>query len=120
MRKRVAGRKLGRNRNSRKALMRSLSRGLILEGGITTTLTKAKFLKPQFDSLMSKAAKGTLESRRAVLAVLGNDRKLTDTLYRKYKGLLESKKTGFVKIVKLPPRRGDNAKQARIEWVKEE
>lgn len=117
MRKRVVGRKLGRNKNSRKALMRSLFRGLILEGAIETTLTKAKFAKPQIDSLMSKAAEGTLQARRGVLAALGNDRRLTDTLYQKYADLLKTKRTGFVRIIKLPPRRGDNAQQARIEWV---
>lgn len=117
MRKRVRGRKLGRNTNSRIALLRSLSRGLILEGSIKTTLIKAKFLKPEIDSLMAKASKGTLEARRAVLASLGNDRKLTDALYHKYATLLKNKKSGFVRIKQLPPRRGDNAKQAQIEFV---
>ena len=58
------GRKFGRERDQRTALMRSLSVALVEHGSIETTLPKAKELRPNFEKLVSKAKKGDLHNRK--------------------------------------------------------
>ena len=66
------GRKLGRERDQRKALIRSLSVALVEHGSIETTLPKAKELRPNFEKLVSKAKKGDLHNRRLIVSDLGS------------------------------------------------
>jgi large subunit ribosomal protein L17 len=72
MRHRVAGRKLGRKTNHRKALWRNMALSLFTHGQITTTLPKAKSVKPFVEKLISAAKKGDLASRRRVIKALGD------------------------------------------------
>ncbi|WP_428386300.1 50S ribosomal protein L17 [Mucisphaera sp.] len=74
MRHRVAGRKLGRNTPHRKSMFRNMAVSLLTHGQITTTLPKAKSVKPLVEKLISAAKKGDLASRRRVISMLGNDR----------------------------------------------
>ena len=115
----VFGRQLSRGKKAREALWRSLVRALVLGGKLTTTVAKAKAIRSQIEKLVSAAGENSLASRRRVLAYLGNDRKITDALCRKAAGLLKERKSGFTRIVLLPPRRGDAAFLARMEWIEE-
>lgn len=117
MRKKVFGRKLNRNRRSRTALFRSLSKAMIMHGSIKTTRAKAKALEPELDRLMGLVAEGSLASRRQALSMLANDRKVTDMLFEKYASLAQSRKSGFTTSALLPPRRGDSAEMMQISWV---
>ena len=117
MYKKVFGKKLSRNSNSRKALFRSLISSVILYGKIETTKTKAKAVQGDIDKIFTLVAKDDLASRRLVMAKLGNDRKSTDKLFGELKALTEKRKSGFTRIVNLPNRKGDNAEMARIEFV---
>jgi large subunit ribosomal protein L17 len=117
MRKKVFGRKLSRNRNSRKALFRSLVRALVLEGKIKTTVPKAKAIRPEIDKIMSLVRDGSLAARRRALSKLGNDRVVVATLFEKYANLTKDRSSGFTRIIALPERKGDNAPMAYIEWV---
>ena len=74
------GRKFGRERDQRRALMRGLERSLFIYKSIETTLPKAKELRPMAEKLISKARKGDLANRRAVIAALGNDVKVGNML----------------------------------------
>jgi len=117
MRKMVFGRKLSRNRRSRTALFRSLTRAMILEGKITTTKAKAKAVVGDLDDLMRLVAEGTINARRAVLAKLGNDKEATDLAFKKYQNLAKSRKSGFTNLAQILPRRGDAAEMMQISWV---
>lgn len=117
MRKRVFGRKLGRNTNSRKAVFRGLVAVLVEHGKITTTLSKAKALQPDVDKLLTKVRANTLASRRLVLAKLGNDRKTTQSLFDNFSENLKARTSGFTRITRLPRRRGDNVQEAILEFV---
>lgn len=117
MRKRVFGKKLGRNRNARKALFRSLTRALVVDGSIVTTEAKAKVMRREIDKIMTLVKDGSLLARRRVLAKLGNDRMTTDELFRTYEILTKTRSSGFTKRILLLPRKGDNAEMARLEWV---
>ena len=113
------GRKFGRERDQRKALKRGLMLSLIEHGAITTTLPKAKDLRPDFEKLVTKARKGGLANRRAVIAELGNNvaagNLLVDVIAPQIK-----RGSGYTRIVKLNEHRvGDNAEMARIEFVDE-
>ncbi len=102
--------------NQRDALMRSLSRNLINEGRITTTLAKAKSLRPFVEKLVTKAKSGTLASRRIVLSRVHGEketRELFDNISKKYK----DRNGGYIRIVRLPRRALDAAPMAMIEFV---
>jgi large subunit ribosomal protein L17 len=119
MRKMVFGRKLSRGKKSREALFRSLTRAVILDGKIITTMAKAKSIKGQIDKLATLAKEGTLATRRRALAFLANDREATDKLFGPIAKAVFQRNGGFTRIVALPSRKGDAAKMARIEWVDE-
>ena len=116
MLKRVAGKKLSRNTNARKALFRSLVISLVNKGKIETTKVKAKAIQADVDKLMKFVAKDTVASKRLALSKLGNDKIAVDKLF-KLKNLTEKRKSGFTRITNLPNRKGDNAQIARIEFV---
>jgi large subunit ribosomal protein L17 len=116
MRKMVFGRKLSRGRKSREALFRSLIRALVIYGKITTTQAKAKSIIGQVDKLINLAKGKGLEDRRRVLGYLGNDRKITDLIF-KIAPKFSSRQSGYTKMTNLLPRRGDMAKIVNIEWT---
>ena len=74
MRHRVAGRTLGRKTNHRAAMFRNMAVALFTHGQITTTVPKAKAVKPFVERLITAAKKGDLASRRRVIAALGGDK----------------------------------------------
>lgn len=109
------GRKLGRERDQRTALMRSLSVALIEHGSIETTLPKAKELRPDFEKLVSKARKGDLHNRRQVVSALNSvpaAHKLVEQIAPAMK-----RTSGYLRIERTALRRGDNAQMARISFV---
>jgi len=117
MRKMVFGRKFSRGKKAREALLRSLIRAIVVSGKITTTAAKAKAVSGQIDKLITLAKESSLAGRRRVLAYLGNDRETVDIIFNSVVRAFDGRESGFTRIVPLPPRRGDAAKMARIEWV---
>lgn len=102
--------------NQRDALMRSLARNLVNEERITTTLAKAKALRPFIEKIVTKAKSDTLASRRLVITRLGGEKEakvLIETIAPKMKG----RSGGYTRIMKLPRRELDGAFMAMIEFV---
>ena len=118
MKKRVYGRKLSQERDSRRALFRSLIRALVEHGKITTTKAKAKAIQASIDKLVNLSKQGSISAKRRVYALLGNDKKTKKTLLEKIAPAFSDRKGGYTRIIALPRRRGDAAEIARIEWVK--
>jgi len=116
MKKRVFGRHLSRDIGARRALFRSQVRALVLFGAIRTTKAKAKAVQGMAEKLVTIAKEGTVINRRRIYALLGNDRKTTDTLFKLIGPTFLSRSGGYTRIVKLQPRRGDRAELARLEW----
>ncbi len=109
------GRKFGRERDQRRALIRSLSIALIEHGSIETTLPKAKELRPNFEKLVSKARKGDLHNRRMLVSTLASvpaAHKLVEQIAPAMK-----RTSGFLRIERTALRRGDNTQMARISFV---
>ena len=117
MRHHVKTRTLGRSKRQRTALLRSLARSLVLEEGITTTLAKAKELRPFVERLVTVSKKNTLQSRRIVTDRLASPeavRKLHDTLAPRY----DKRAGGYTRIVRLGQIGKQHTESARIEFVK--
>lgn len=115
MRKRKKGRKFGRVKEQREALMKSLASSLILHKKINTTEAKAKELRRFVEPLVTKAKTGDLHRRRLVRKYLSNQttKKLFDEIAPSYK----ERAGGYTRITKLPPRVSDGARMAVIEFV---
>jgi large subunit ribosomal protein L17 len=115
MKKKVFGRKLSRERDTRRALFRSLTRALVLNGKIETTKAKALSVQPFVENLIKIAKQGSVESKRRLSAFLANDAEIANLLIKSIKSGT-GRKSGFTRIVPLPRRRGDMAKMVRFEW----
>lgn len=110
------GRKFGREKDERNALIKSLANSLVLEESIETTLPKAKEVLPYVEKLITKAKKGDLHNRRQVIAslmTLEAAHKLVDEIAPKLKG----RSSGHLRIERTRLRRGDNAQLASISFV---
>lgn len=110
------GRKLNRERDQRRALIKSLADSLVKYESIETTLPKAKEVVPYVEKLITKAKIGDLHNRRQVLSGLQtveSAHKLVDEIAPKLKG----RNSGHLRIVKTTMRRGDNAQLARVSFV---
>ncbi len=119
MRKMVFGKKLSRGKKGREALLRSLVRAIVVSGKVVTTKAKAKAIIGQVDKIITLAKKGTLDSRRRVLAFLGNDRDTAERLVNILAPSFSNRNSGYTRIILLPSRKGDGAQMARLEWVDE-
>ena len=112
------GRKLGRQRDQRRALLKGLATSLVMEESIETTLPKAKELVRYIEKLITKAKKGDLANRRAVIAGLSTQvaaTKLVDQIAPQ----LTSRTSGHVRVERTRLRIGDGAQMAIIEFVDE-
>src|SRR6201994_757129 len=110
------GRKLNRERDQRRALVKGLADSLIKYEAIETTLPKAKEVVPYVERLITKAKKGDLHNRRQVISSLQtitSAHKLVDEIAPKLKG----RDSGHLRIEKTRTRRGDNAQLARVSFV---
>jgi large subunit ribosomal protein L17 len=116
MKKKVFGRQLSRERDSRRALYRSLVRALTFNGKIVTTKAKAKAVQGEVEGLVTLAKDGSVAAKRKVYSVTGNDRSVADFIFKTIVPAFSEKRSGFTKITNLPRRKGDRAKIVRLEW----
>ena len=116
MKHNIGHRKLNRTSSHRKSLLMNLSNALIKHEQITTTLTKAKELRPFVEKIVTLGKKGNLESRRKAIAIL-QDNKMTTKIFDTFADRYKDRKGGYTRIVKIGNRYGDNAPTAVIEFV---
>lgn len=110
------GKKFGREKDARNALISGLAKSLVAYESIQTTLPKAKETKNFAEMLISKAKKGTLHDRRALVAQLKSveaANKLVDEIAPKLNG----RQSGFLQIKKTGTQRGNNAQMATLSFV---
>jgi len=116
MRHGMANKKLNRTSEHRKALLKNMLNSLIKYEQITTTLPKAKFLKPQADKIITLGKKETLQTTKRLMSKLQSitsTNKVKKTLSKRY----EKRSGGYTRIIKAGFRYGDNAPMAIIELV---
>jgi large subunit ribosomal protein L17 len=108
--------KFGREKNQRKALLRTLAHSLFRDGRIKTTEVKAKALRPFAERLITHARTNSASSRRLIERRIGNastGAKLCKDIAPKY----SSRAGGYTRIVKMGVRKSDGARMAIIELV---
>ena len=116
MRHGMANKKLNRTSEHRKALLKNMLNSLIKYEQITTTLPKAKFLKPQADKIITLGKKENLLTTKMLMSKLQDIKsmkKVKKTLSKRY----EKRNGGYTRIIKAGFRYGDNAPMAVIEFV---
>ncbi len=116
MRHGVVHKKLNRTSEHRKALLKNMLNSLIKYEQITTTLPKAKFLKPQADKIITLGKKDSLQNTRLLISKLQDVKsanKVKKTLSKRY----NTRNGGYTRIIKAGFRYGDKAPMAVIEFV---
>lgn len=116
MRHGISGRKLQRKTGHRHALLRNLAAALVKHEQITTTLPKAKELRPYVEKLVTLAKRGGLSNRRLAMGRLGDEtqlKKLFDVLAERY----ADREGGYTRVIKAGYRKSDAAPMAVIEFV---
>ena len=108
--------KLGRPSAARRALLQALATSLFRHGRITTTLPKARGLRPFAERLVTHAKQGTLAARRMVRRSI-QDREILSKLFKEIGPRFKDRNGGYTRIMRVNNRLGDNAPQAIIELV---
>ena len=116
MRHKLAHKKLNRTSEHRKALIKNMLNSLVKYEQLTTTLPKAKVLRPEAEKLITIGKKDSLANTKRLVSKLQNIQtvnKIRKTLSKRY----ETRKGGYIRIIKAGYRYGDNAPMAIIEFV---
>lgn len=116
MKHNIKHRKLNRTSSHRKALLMNLSNALIKHEQITTTLPKAKELRPFIEKIVTLGKKGDLSARRKAMSIL-QDEKMTKKIFATIADRYSERSGGYTRIIKLGNRFGDNAPTAVIEFI---
>ncbi|MDO8550195.1 MAG: 50S ribosomal protein L17 [Ignavibacteria bacterium] len=116
MRHRVRGRKLSRTESHRKALLKALAVSLFKYKRIKTTLAKAKEARSFAETLITKARRNSLHSRRQVISAL-QDKNAANELFSEIVQKVGDRPGGYTRVVKLGNRKGDAADMAILELV---
>jgi large subunit ribosomal protein L17 len=116
MRHRVAGWKLGRNTEHRRALLRNLVTSLILEERIETTVTKAKAMRPHVEKMITLGKRGDVAARRQAASYLMT-REAVSKLFDTVSPRMGDRNGGYLRIVRTGFQKGDGAEKAFIELV---
>lgn len=113
------GPRLGGSASHQRKIMSNLATQLIENGSITTTEAKAKFLRPYFEKLVTKAKSGTIHDRRVVSRKIHSK----DAVYELFDVIApqidDERNGGYTRITKIGYRKGDNAPMAVIEIITE-
>ena len=110
------GPRLGGGPAHERLILANLATALFEHGKITTTEAKAKRLRPLAERLITFAKRGDLHARRRVLTVV-RDKGVVHTLFEEIGPRYATRQGGYTRIVKIGPRKGDNAPMAVIELV---
>ncbi len=115
MRKNIFGKQLNRDKNQRKALIKSLMTSLVLEEQIKTTEMKAKAIRGEVDKLITKARKETNLAKSLLGKKISS--KAIDKLIKEIAPRFKGRNGGYTRIIRLGKRLGDDAQMVLMEWV---
>ncbi len=110
------GPRLGSGPAHQRLMLANLAGALIEEERIVTTVTKAKVLRPYVEKLITKAQRGDLHARRQILRDI-TDTEIVTKLFDDVAPRYADRPGGYTRIVRVGPRRGDNAELAVMELV---
>ena len=110
------GPRFGGDAAHQKAMMGNLVASLIAAEALVTTEAKAKALRPVAERMITKARKGGVHNHRQVVSFI-RDKDMAHKLFEEIAPRYEDRPGGYLRILKLGPRHGDNAPMARVEFV---
>ena len=110
------GHRLGSDSSHQKAMLGNLVASLVAAEYVVTTEAKAKALRPVAERMITKAKKGGVHNQRQVVAFI-RDKDMTSKLFSEIGPRYTDRNGGYLRILKLGTRHGDNAPMARIELV---
>ena len=113
----MAYRKLGRDNKHRRAMLANLTKDVINNESIKTTVTRAKEVRKFVDKMITYGKKGTLVCRRKALAFLHNDNEVVSKVFNELAKTYENRNGGYTRIIKIKERIGDDALQVKLELV---
>ena len=113
----MAYRKLGRDNKHRRSMLATLTKQLVINGSINTTITRAKEVRKFMDKMITYGKKGDLVSRRKALAFMQNDKEATKKVFDDLAVRYANRNGGYTRILKLEERRGDDALMVILELV---
>uniref|UniRef100_A0A7V4E4A8 Large ribosomal subunit protein bL17 n=1 Tax=candidate division WOR-3 bacterium TaxID=2052148 RepID=A0A7V4E4A8_UNCW3 len=111
--------KLGMVKEHREAVLRNQVMSLIIHGRIKTTLPKAKETRRLIEKLITIAKRNDLASIRLAARYVNNDRRILERLFKEIAPLFKDRNGGYTRILRLPPRKGDNAQMAILELLEQ-
>jgi len=110
------GPRLGGSPTHQRHILSNLAQDLFWEERVTTTITRAKMLRPYAEKLITKARTGSLHARRQILAKI-EDTEVVTHLFDEIAPRYADRPGGYTRIIRVGPRRGDGAEMAIIELV---
>jgi len=110
------GPRLGGSAAHQKAILSNLAQELFWDERVTTTVAKAKVLRPYAEKMITKARRGSLHDRRMILKDI-EDTEVVTRLFDEVAPRYSERPGGYTRIVRLGPRRGDGAEMAVVELV---
>ncbi len=110
------GSRLGAGPAHEKLMLADLAGALLYDGKVTTTVSRAKAVRPLAEKLITKARRGDLHARREVLKLI-SDTEIVTRLFDELGPRYADRPGGYTRIVRVGPRRGDAAEMAVIELV---
>ncbi|ANE21917.1 hypothetical protein AAY81_00610 [Denitrobacterium detoxificans] len=113
------GRKLGTDAAHTKAMKKSLVVALFTNDRIKTIEARAKEIRPDVDKIITWAKRGDLHARRLAIAALGDKELVREVFEKVAQGQFQDRQGGYTRIMKLGPRKGDNAPMVIMELVTE-
>ena len=113
------GMKLGTDASHTKAMKKSLVAALLANDRIKTLVPRAKAIRGDVDRVITWAKKGDIASRRLAIAKVGDKEIVREVFEKAAQGMWADRNGGYTRIMKLGPRKGDNAEVVIIELVTE-
>jgi large subunit ribosomal protein L17 len=110
------GPRLGGSASHQKAILSNLAQDLFWDERVTTTIAKAKMLRPYAEKMITKARHGSLHDRRMILKDI-QDTEIVTRLFDEVAPRYAERPGGYTRILRLGPRRGDGAEMAIVELV---
>lgn len=110
------GPRLGGSPSHQKAILSNLAKELFWDERVTTTVAKAKMLRPYAEKMITKALRGSLHDRRMLLKDI-EDTEVVTRLFDEVAPRYTERPGGYTRILRLGPRRGDGAEMAIVELV---
>lgn len=115
----MAYRKLGRDRKHRRSMLANMTKDVIMNESIVTTITRAKEVRKFVEKMITYGKHADLVSRRKALAFVHNDKKVVEKVFNDLAKRYENRKGGYTQILKLSERRGDDALEVVLRLVEE-